>query len=93
MWFSSGSYGLIVVLYQVAGVLPAQTYDRSWGRQETKLHTANLISRVVQVRTDSDGVQSDHPVSPYTSPEGGQEAIRLSRSDQSDPCNCGGSRP
>jgi hypothetical protein len=30
MWFSSGSCGLIVVLYQVAGVLPAQTYDRSW---------------------------------------------------------------
>jgi hypothetical protein len=27
MWFSSGSRGLIVVLYQVAGVLPAQRHD------------------------------------------------------------------
>jgi hypothetical protein len=36
MWFSSGSCGFIVVLYQVAGVLPAQTYDRSWpGRRLT----------------------------------------------------------
>jgi hypothetical protein len=37
MWFSSGSCGLIVVLYQVAGVLPAQTYDRSWPAGDLRL--------------------------------------------------------
>ena len=42
MWFSSGSCGLIVVLYQVAGVLPAQTYDRSWPFGDLRLKGLSL---------------------------------------------------
>lgn len=60
MWFGLRSCRPIVVLYQVAGVLPAQTPDRSWPEGDTNLR-AVLMRRFAEQRAKrTDEMESRH---------------------------------